>query len=165
MTRSFSHGAYLRNFIFGVEDSLVSTVGLISGVAAAGLEQSSIIVSGLVLIFVEAFSMGVGSILSDNSVREYENQREISLAASWWGGVIMFGSYFVAGFVPLTPYLFGEAGSAFYVSIVLSLAALFGLGLLSAHWSRTNYLRQGVEMFLIGGVAILLGVAVGRWLA
>ena len=52
---------YLRNFIFGVEDSLVSTVGLLSGVAVANVDQATIFLTGMVLIFVEAFSMGVGS--------------------------------------------------------------------------------------------------------
>jgi VIT1/CCC1 family predicted Fe2+/Mn2+ transporter len=50
---------YLRNFIFGVEDSLVSTVGLLSGVAVAGVASRTILLTGVVLIFVEAFSMAV----------------------------------------------------------------------------------------------------------
>ncbi len=156
---------YLRNFVFGVEDSLVSTVGLISGVAAAGFAPSSIIISGVVLIFVEAFSMGVGSLLSDNSAWEYERQQSVPLRASLGGGIIMLGSYFVAGLVPLTPYFLYPTHEAFIFSIVFSLLALFGLGLLSAHWSKTSYWRQGFEMLFIGGAAIVLGVAVGRWLA
>src|SRR3989338_4103836 len=45
---------YIRNLIFGVEDSLVSTVDLLSGVAAAGVPRSVIFLTGVVLIFVEA---------------------------------------------------------------------------------------------------------------
>jgi hypothetical protein len=44
---------YLRNFIFGVEDSLVSTVGLLAGVAAGGVSSAAILTTGLVLIVVE----------------------------------------------------------------------------------------------------------------
>ncbi len=62
---------YLRNFVFGVEDSLVSTVGLLSGVAAAGVETKTIVLTGVVLIIVEALSMAVGSYLSEYSVEEY----------------------------------------------------------------------------------------------
>ena len=47
---------YIRNFVFGVEDSLASTVGLLSGIATAGVNASTIVVTGAVLIFVEAFS-------------------------------------------------------------------------------------------------------------
>ena len=59
---------YMRNLIFGAEDSLVSTVGLLSGIAIGGVPKSAIILTGIVLIFVEAFSMGVGSYLSEYSV-------------------------------------------------------------------------------------------------
>lgn len=38
--------SYFRNFIFGVEDSLVSTVGLLSGVAIAGVAQRSLLAVG-----------------------------------------------------------------------------------------------------------------------
>ena len=55
-TRKFS-AVYIRNFIFGVEDSLVSTAGLLSGIAATGMSRPAILLTGIVLIFVEAFSM------------------------------------------------------------------------------------------------------------
>jgi len=66
------HSHYLRNFIFGVEDSLVSTVGLLAGVAAAAISQSAIVTTGLVLIVVEGFSMGVGSFLTEETTEEME---------------------------------------------------------------------------------------------
>ena len=52
---------FVRNFIFGVEDSLVSTLGFLAGIAVAGIATRELVTSGIVLILVEAFSMGVGS--------------------------------------------------------------------------------------------------------
>lgn len=69
----------IRNFVFGVEDSLVSTVGLLAGIAFAGVEAKTVVLTGAVLIFVEAFSMGVGSLLSEQSVEQYEEKKEVSL--------------------------------------------------------------------------------------
>jgi VIT1/CCC1 family predicted Fe2+/Mn2+ transporter len=158
---ALKNSKYLRNFVFGVEDSLVSTVGLLSGVAVADTETKTIILAGVVLIFVEAFSMGVGSLLSDNVEVEFQNKKDISLAKSGKGGLIMFVSYFISGFIPLVPYLIFETREAFWVSIILSLIALFFLGTLSATISKTNKLKQGIEMCLIGGLAIGLGVSVG----
>ena len=63
--RSTHSDTYLRNFIFGVEDSLVSTVGLLAGVAAGGVSSAVILTTGLVLIEVEGFSMGLGSFLTE----------------------------------------------------------------------------------------------------
>lgn len=156
-----SSSNYLRNFIFGVEDSLVSTVGLVSGVAVAGVATSTIILTGVVLIFVEAFSMAVGSILSDNSVREFKTNHEVPLAQSYAGGLVMFVSYFITGFIPLVPYLLVEKERALWYSVGASLAALFLLGAIAARLARISVIRNGLEMLLIGGLAIAIGVIVG----
>lgn len=155
--------SYLRNFIFGVEDSLVSTVGLLSGVAAADLGGGAVILTGLILIFVEAFSMGIGSLLSDHSTREFRQHGEVALSRSAAGGLVMFVSYLIAGFIPLSPYLvFNKVTTALTFSIILSLIALFCLGLLISHISRTKKIKEGLQMILLGGLAIGLGVFIGQ---
>lgn len=150
-----------RNFVFGVEDSLVSTVGLLSGIAAAGEPSRTIILAGVVLIFVEAFSMGVGSLLSENATQEFGAEARVPLSRSTLGGIIMFFSYFASGFIPLLPYLLFERSVAFPSSIVASLLALFVLGILSARLSRVALAKKGFQMLVLGGVAIALGALVG----
>ncbi|KKS14240.1 MAG: hypothetical protein UU72_C0051G0009 [candidate division WWE3 bacterium GW2011_GWB1_41_6] len=50
---------YFRNLLFGAEDSLVSTVGVLFGVASSSAyTQQQILVTGLIVIAVEALSMG-----------------------------------------------------------------------------------------------------------
>lgn len=165
---------YLRNFVFGVEDSLVSTVGLLSGVAAAGLPKEDIFLTGIILIFVEAFSMGVGSYLSEESAEEF-TKRKYSISIP--GALIMFFSYFASGFIPLFPYLVFPVAWAFYISIVFSLTALFLLGTVSALMykttivvvrssgadQKTNIFKRGLKMLVVGGMAIAVGVLVGKF--
>lgn len=155
-----TYALFFRNFIFGVEDSLVSTVGLLSGVAIADVPRSTIFLTGMVLIFVEGFSMGVGSFLSEDSseglLQTHPGYATVIIAAT-----IMFFSYFFAGFVPLAPYLFFETKIAFPVSIGASLVALFLLGILSGRLSKRNWLSSAFRMMIIGGLAIGLGVLVG----
>ncbi len=153
----------MRNFVFGVEDSLVSTVGLLSGIAIVGTPSATIVLTGVVLIFVEAFSMSVGTFLAEHSAEEavlhmhgVASDRDSRLA-----GAIMFVSYFVSGFVPLVPYLIWEGVTALYVSVAASLLALFALGAVSARVSRVPMLREALRMFLIGGAAVAVGVLVG----
>lgn len=162
--RKTTRASYVRNFIFGVEDSLVSTVGLLSGIAAAEVGQSAIVISGIVLIFVEAFSMAVGSSLSEHMVEEYETGREASVTAQFKSGVVMLFSYFLAGLVPLSPYILLEGATAFWISITLSLAALFILGAFGGRIAKTSVRRNGFEMLIVGGSAVLLGVIVGKLL-
>jgi VIT1/CCC1 family predicted Fe2+/Mn2+ transporter len=61
-----------REIIFGVEDGLVSTLGVIVGVTAATGDLRTVIISGLVVIFVEAVAMGAGTYLSSKSEQELE---------------------------------------------------------------------------------------------
>ena len=80
-------------------------------------------------------------------------------------GGVMFVSYFVSGFVPLLPYVFFPLNSAFWYSIGLSLLALFLLGVVSARLSNISFVRGGARMLTVGGIAIAVGVLVGRIVA
>lgn len=153
--------AYVRNFIFGVEDSLVSTVGLLSGVAVAGMPKEEIFLTGIILIFVEAFSMGVGSYLSEESSEEYQHKKH---SISIPGALVMFFSYLASGFIPLFPYMMFDSNVSLPLSIISSLIALFTLGYVSGQVVNTkNTMRHGIKMLIIGGLAILVGVLVGKF--
>lgn len=152
---------YLRTFVFGVEDSLVSTVGLLSGVAIAGMSREDIFLTGLILIFVEAISMSAGSFLSESSAEELETKRPASSHRSYRAALIMFASYFISGFIPLSPYLFFEGAFAFLASLGVSLATLFVLGAASAALARTPVAKSALRMALVGGLAIGAGILIG----
>jgi len=162
---SISSVSYFRNFIFGVEDSLVSTVGLLSGVAVAGVPRETIFLTGVILIFVEAFSMGAGSLLAESSAVEYANGPKGISKQNIFSGLVMFVSYFVSGFIPLSAYLFLPVKTALIFSVLLSLVALFVLGLIGAKISGVKPFKNGLRIFLIGGFAIFLGLIVGSVLS
>src|SRR3990167_8323104 len=102
---NFHSALFLRNLVFGVEDGLVSTVGLLSGIAIAGVDRETIFLTGIVLIFVEAFSMAAGSFLSEASVEEMHGGAD-DTRGSIAAGAVMFFSYFAAGILPPFPYIF-----------------------------------------------------------
>lgn len=153
---------YLRNFVFGVEDGLVSTAGLLSGIAFAGVERQTVFLVGIVLIAVEAFSMAVGSFLSEHSADDYLEQAEVPLRRAFGGGMVMFVSYLVSGFIPLWPYLVLPVAVAFGVSVAGSLTALFALGVVGARFANVRVAKNSLRMVIIGGVAIALGIGVGQ---
>jgi VIT1/CCC1 family predicted Fe2+/Mn2+ transporter len=158
-----SNGLFIRNVIFGVEDSLVSTVGLLSGIAAEGTSRSFILLTGIVYIAVEAFSMAVGSFLSEEFTEEYVAGKEVSASESLWGGLIMFISFVVAGFVPIIPYILVLDRSAILYSVIASVAALFVLGMVGGRVSHTKVWSRGLRMALLGGFAILVGILVASF--
>lgn len=69
-------GGAIREIVFGLEDSLVSTVGTVTGVAVGSGDRFVVILSGLVLVVVEAISMAAGSYLSSKSAKEVSAERE-----------------------------------------------------------------------------------------
>lgn len=74
----------------------------------------------------------------------------------------MFVSYFLSGFIPLSPYLFFETGYALPLSIFVSLVALFVLGAVSGKISGIKYAKSAFRMLFVGGIAIAVGIIVGR---
>ena len=60
----------VRDFIFGMQDGLISNLGLVLGVWQGGGDQFAIILAGLASMFAGAFSMSAGSYLSAKSQRE-----------------------------------------------------------------------------------------------
>jgi len=83
---------------------------------------------------------------------------------SFTASIIMFFSYFLAGFIPLGPYLFLPLESAFWISITVSLISLFILGIIGAKISQTNIFKGGMRMILVGGLALGAGTLVGTLL-
>lgn len=84
-------------------------------------------------------------------------------------GLVTFGSFVIAGAVPLIIYLLGLAFSispnaAFPISIALSGLALFGLGAAKVLVTKLNPIRSGLEMLIVGGLAAGVAYVVGALL-
>lgn len=61
---------YLKDMTFGIEDGIVSTFGVLIGVAIGAHDQRIVLLTGFVVIMVEALSMSVGTFLSVRSEKE-----------------------------------------------------------------------------------------------
>lgn len=84
-------------------------------------------------------------------------------------GLVTFGSFVVAGAVPLLIYLLGLAFPipsqvAFLVAVALSGMALFGLGAAKVLVTKLNPIRSGLEMLIVGGLAAGVAYVVGALL-
>jgi len=60
----------IREIVFGAEDGMVSTLGVLTGIAIGTNNHFVVVLSGFVVVIVESISMGVGSYLSAKSVKE-----------------------------------------------------------------------------------------------
>lgn len=62
-----SVSSFIREFVFGIEDGLITTLGVASGVGAAALGSQAIILSSLSGMFAGAISMAAADYLSTKS--------------------------------------------------------------------------------------------------
>jgi VIT1/CCC1 family predicted Fe2+/Mn2+ transporter len=69
----------IREFVFGIQDGLISTVGLLAGVQGAIENNVVVIITGLTALFSGAISMSAGSYLSSGAQKEIFD-REIAEA-------------------------------------------------------------------------------------
>ena len=60
----------IREFVFGIQDGLISTVGLLAGVQGATENSLVVIVTGLTAMFSGAVSMAAGSYLSAGAQKD-----------------------------------------------------------------------------------------------
>lgn len=169
----------MREIVFGLEDSFVSTLGAVTGIAAGTGDTHVVILSGLVIVSVEALSMSAGSYLSNKSAMEAEAEILIEegpppLAGSrpmagkpiqvhpMRSGVVMGIFYLIGGCVPLAPYFFLPIDLAYGPSILLTGLCLFGLGAWSASFAKKSPWKGGWQMVAISLGAATLGFIVGR---
>ncbi len=60
----------VREIVFGVQDGILTTLGIITGVGVAEGDRSAVFISGFLALLAGALSMGVGEYLGGKSERE-----------------------------------------------------------------------------------------------
>ena len=60
----------IREFVFGIQDGLISTVGLLAGIQSATENNLVVMVTGLTAMFSGAISMATGSYLSSGAQKD-----------------------------------------------------------------------------------------------
>lgn len=157
------HEDYLRSVIFGFQDALVSTTGVIVGVAAGAGDRNVVILAGVVTIIVEALSMGVGQYMSEKSVHQMDKTGRHT-DNLFIVGILMFLSYFLGGLIPLAPVILMPLPLASTFTILFALTGLLVLGFVKAKLVKVDPFKSALEMFLLGGATTAIGLIVGNFL-
>lgn len=155
------HEDYLRSGLFGIQDGLVSTTGVVVGISI-GVEQKAIIIlASLVAVTVEASSMAAGQYSSEKAVHQMDKtgKHTDSLII---GALIMFIAYLIGGLVPIIPTLIFNQPQARIIAIVAAFVGLFVLGYVKGHLVKVPTVRSAVELFIIGAIATTIGLIVGQ---
>lgn len=151
---------YLRSVMFGLQDGLVSTTGVVVGISAGIPDKAVIILASFVAVSVEASSMAAGQYSAEKAVHQIDKtgRHRDNLIT---GASLMFFSYLIAGLIPISPFLIFPPGTARVISIAIALLSLFIIGYFKGKIVGQKALRSALEMFIIGGLATVVGLVVG----
>ena len=77
------------------------------------------------------------------------------------GALVMGAAFGLGALPPILPHLFLSGGSAVVTSVVLTLAVLFGIGVVKSRWTHRTWLASGLEILVIGAIAGVTGYFFG----
>lgn len=155
------HEDYLRSGLFGIQDGLVSTTGVVVGISTGVEDKAIIILASLVAVTVEASSMAAGQYSSEKAVHQMDKtgKHTDSLII---GALVMFFGYLLGGIVPIIPTVIFNQPQARIIAIIAAFIGLFILGYTKGHLVKVKPLRSALELFIIGAIATSIGLLVGH---
>jgi VIT1/CCC1 family predicted Fe2+/Mn2+ transporter len=164
---------YVRDLVYGANDGIITTFAVVAGVAGGALPTAAVLIVGMANLAADGLSMGVGNYLA---IRAYQSARAAENLPPdepypARHGVATFLAFAVAGAIPLLPYLFGlpsELRGA--MSVVLTLAALFGVGATRTLVTADRWWKAGLETLGLGvlvaaaayGAGFVAAASIGR---
>ena len=152
--------AYLRSLMFGLQDGIVSTTGVVIGISTGVNDKAIITLAALVAVTVEATSMAAGQYSSEKAVHQMDKTK-IRTDSLYIGAIIMFFSYIFGGAFSIVPILIFDQPVAQVFAIACAFAGLFIVGYIKGHLVEHKPLRSAIELFIIGSIATTIGVVVG----
>lgn len=161
------HEDYLRSLMFGLQDGIVSTTGVVVGISTGTSNKEIIILAALVAVMVEASSMAAGQYSSEKAVHQMCEIGKSKIAHTdnlYMGALIMFVAYMLGGSFSILPTIIFDQPLARTLAIISSFIGLFIIGYLRGYLVEHKPLRSALELFTIGSITTLIGVIVGNLL-
>jgi VIT1/CCC1 family predicted Fe2+/Mn2+ transporter len=152
----------LREIIMGAQDNLTNVLAVVLGVAIGSGEASAVALAGLSAGVAEAISMG--GVLYNATKAERDLARGDGIPfrkRPVRAAVVTFVAALVAAAIPLLPFAFLPLTAAMVLAAVLSLSALFAIGVWTGGVTGDRWWRCGVRFVVIGGVAAVAAAIVG----
>jgi VIT1/CCC1 family predicted Fe2+/Mn2+ transporter len=94
-------------------------------------------------------------------------EKELGLTVEEGGGsplqgALVMGTAFGLGAIPpILPHLFAEGSIAVLASGALTLAVLFGIGVVKSRWTHRSWFSSGLEILAVGAIAGVAGYFFG----
>lgn len=154
------HEDYLRSLMFGLQDGIVSTTGVVIGISTGISDKAIIVMAALVAVAVEASSMAAGQYSSEKAVHQMDRSGKHT-DSLYIGALIMFISYMMGGAFSIVPIIAFDQPVAKIIAVASAFTGLFIIGYLKGYLVEHKPLRSAIELFAIGAIATTVGIIVG----
>lgn len=153
---------YVRSGLFGFEDSLISTTGLVIGLYTSNSPKNFIVSATLVAVTVAALSAASSELISDGTIQQIKSKlaKDNPLLSSF----IMFLTYLFAGTLPILPLFLWDLPVAILGVVLTSICGFIFLGIIRGRFTHRSVLNNILQVLIVGGIAAALGVLVGIFL-
>ena len=156
----------LREFVFGAQDGIVSTLVVI--LALHGAETGSVLLAGLATTAAGTFSMGAGAYLAARAEADVVSWRTAGrIRTRIWKplrhATAMGISFGLASLVPVVAYLLHSAHGTTTVVITVGVSLLFltMVGVVKGLLVGKSPWINGMEILIIGALSAALGYMLG----
>jgi len=154
------HEDYLRSLLFGLQDGIVSTTGVVVGISTGVSNKEIIVLAALVAVTVEASSMAVGQYSSEKAVHQMDRSGRHT-DSLYIGALIMFIAYLLGGSFSIVPIIAFDQPIAKILAVASAFTGLFIIGYLKGYLVEHKPIRSAIELFIIGSIATTIGIIVG----
>lgn len=154
---------YIKQFVYGATDGVVTTFAIIAGSVGARLSPSIVLILGISNVLADGFSMAASNYLSERS--EHQNEKG-SVRTSFFSGVATFISFVLVGFIPVLPFIFGKVldlsyDNQFLVAVLATSLAFIFIGVMRGLVTKRSLLGSALETLSIGIIAAFIAYFVG----
>ena len=168
--RRLMERATVREVLMGAQDNLTNVLAVVLGVAIGAGRAELVALAGTAAAVAEAISMGGVLYTATRAELDLDalEPRDGAVRPARLGpgsaAVVTGLAALAGGLLPLVPFLFLQLAPAVATSLLISIAALFGLGSATAGVTRRSWWRDGLRLVLIAGTAALAAALIGALL-
>ena len=155
---------WLRAGVLGANDGIVSTAGLVFGVAGATSDSVALLIAGVAGMVAGALSMAGGEYVSVSTQRDAENSvgmRADEQTNPWQAALASLVSFIVGALVPLLAIVLTPMPARLPVAVAAVLVALLLTGYTSARLGGSPVTRPILRNLIVGTLAMGLTYAAG----
>ena len=161
---------YIKSFIYGGTDGIITMFNIISGVTGAGLDSNYIYYIGLASLLGDAVSMGFSDFLSTKAENKMNlaNNNNIEMNDPEKNGFVTFISFIIFGLLPLLTFIVSNKyflNNKYINTLISTTISLFILGSLQTKFTKKKWYIGGISVTSYGLLASFITYIIANFLS